>query len=109
SRLKSSGPAWKLDAGLGRNGASAQAMKVNLPRQSKDERGRASAGARQPVYIAALAISLLWAAAPIAFAIGYRGQVAPIHDVAFALALLVLLAAGPAACVWGAAYLVKQG
>lgn len=84
-------------------------MKLNLRRQSKDERGQASAGARQPVYIAALAISLLWAAAPIAFAIGYRGQVAPIHDDAFALALLVLLAAGPAACVWGAAYLVKQG
>lgn len=84
-------------------------MKVNFRGQSRDDRRQAAAAAPQPVYIAALAISLLWAAAPIAFAIGYRGQVAPIHDDAFALALLVLLAAGPAACVWGAAYLVKQG
>ncbi|HSV02230.1 MAG TPA: hypothetical protein VLI41_03405 [Phenylobacterium sp.] len=65
--------------------------------------------ARQPVYVAALAISVLWAAAPFAFAIGYRGQVTPLHDDAFALPLLVLLAAGPAAGVWGAAYLVRQG
>jgi hypothetical protein len=68
---------------------------------------RAPAG--WPVYVVALGVSVLWAAAPIAFAIGYRNNVAPLRDDQFALAIFALLAIGPAAFVWGCAYMIRQG
>src|SRR6185369_2324665 len=38
-----------------------------------------------PIYLVALAVAVLWALAPIAFAIGYRGGVAPLTNDRFAL------------------------
>jgi len=62
-----------------------------------------------PIYLIAFAVSLLWALGPIAFAVGYRNSVAPLQNDQFALAVFALLAIGPAALVWGAAYLIRQG
>lgn len=62
-----------------------------------------------PIYLVALAVAVLWALAPIAFAIGYRGGVAPLRNDAFALAVFALLAIGPAFFVFGAAYMLRQG
>lgn len=62
-----------------------------------------------PIYLTALAVSALWALAPISFAIGYRNHVAPLQNDAFALAVFALLAIGPAGFVWGAAYMIRQG
>ncbi|THD80493.1 MAG: polar localization protein TipN [Phenylobacterium sp.] len=62
-----------------------------------------------PIYLVALAVSVLWGLAPIAYAIGYRRGVAPLQNDAFALGVFVLLAIGPAAFVWGAAYMIRQG
>ncbi len=62
-----------------------------------------------PIYLMALAISALWAMAPIAFAVGYRNAVSPLQDDRFAMAVFALLAIGPAIFVWGAAYVVRQG
>ena len=61
-----------------------------------------------PIWVAALAISVLWALAPIAFAVGYREGVAPLQDDVFALAVFALLAIGPAVFVWGAAFMIRQ-
>jgi len=33
-----------------------------------------------PLYLIALVVAVLWSLAPIAFALGYRGGVAPFHD-----------------------------
>jgi hypothetical protein len=62
-----------------------------------------------PIYLVALAVAVLWALAPIAFAIGYRGGVEPLRNDAFALAVFALLAIGPAFFVFGAAYMLRQG
>ncbi|RAK60716.1 polar localization protein TipN [Phenylobacterium hankyongense] len=62
-----------------------------------------------PIYLIALAVSVLWATAPIAFAIGYRNSVAPLQNDAFALFVFGLLAVGPAAFVFGCAYMIRQG
>ncbi|WP_334162548.1 polar localization protein TipN [Phenylobacterium sp.] len=62
-----------------------------------------------PIYLTALAVSVLWALAPIAFAVGYRNNVAPLTEDVFGLAVFALLAIGPAAFVWGAAYMIRQG
>jgi hypothetical protein len=62
-----------------------------------------------PVYLVALVVAALWALAPIAFAIGYRGGVKPLTDDHFALLVFALLAVGPAAFVLGAAYMIRQG
>ncbi|MFN3573732.1 MAG: polar localization protein TipN [Phenylobacterium sp.] len=72
---------------------------------------RAEAGAPPawPVYTAAVVASALWALAPIAYAWGYRGEVVPFGDDAFALLVFALLAIGPALLVWVAAYAVRQG
>lgn len=61
-----------------------------------------------PVYAVAAALSVLWALAPIAFAIGYRNGVAPLTDDRFAMAVFALLAIGPAALVWIGAYAIRQ-
>ncbi|MGA0605008.1 polar localization protein TipN [Phenylobacterium sp. VNQ135] len=62
-----------------------------------------------PIWVAAVAVSVLWAIAPIAFAVGYRGGVAPLQNDSFAMAVFALLAIGPAAFVWGAAFMIRQG
>lgn len=62
-----------------------------------------------PIFVIALAVSVLWAFAPIAFAVGYRRAVAPLQNDTFALVVFALLAIGPAMLIWGAAYLLRQG
>ena len=62
-----------------------------------------------PVYFAAFVVSVLWVCGPIAFAVGYRRDVVPFHNDLFAMAVFALLALGPAAFVWIAAYFVRQG
>jgi len=61
-----------------------------------------------PIYITALAVSVLWGFAPLAFAVGYRRAVAPLQNDAFALAVFAMLSLGPAIFVWGAAYMIRQ-
>lgn len=60
-------------------------------------------------WIIAVGVAVLWAAGPIAFAVGYRARVSPLQDDRFALAVFALLALGPAIFVLGAAYLIRQG
>lgn len=62
-----------------------------------------------PIYLIALAVSLLWALGPIAFAVGYRNGVSPLQDDMFAMTVFGLLALAPAVLVWGAAYVIRQG
>ena len=62
-----------------------------------------------PVYLVALAVAGLWALGPIAFALGYRAGVIPLRDDNFALMVFGLLAIGPGAFVFFAAYMVRQG
>jgi hypothetical protein len=62
-----------------------------------------------PIYFAAFVVSVLWVCGPLAFAVGYRGGVAPFRNDVFALAVFALLAIGPAAFVWIGAYMVRQG
>lgn len=61
------------------------------------------------IYMIALVVSVLWACGPIAFAWGYRREVAPFDFEPFAMLVFALLAIGPAAFVWLAAYMVRQG
>ncbi len=62
-----------------------------------------------PTWLIAVAVALLWALAPIAFAVGYRNNVAPLQNDTFALVVFALLAVGPAIFVLGAAYMIRQG
>lgn len=62
-----------------------------------------------PTWLIAVAVAALWALAPIAFAVGYRNDVAPLQNDPFALTVFALLAVGPAIFVLGAAYLIRQG
>ena len=62
-----------------------------------------------PIYLVAFAVAVLWALAPIAFAIGYRNGVAPLRNDTFALVVFGLLAVGPAVFVFAAAYMIRQG
>lgn len=68
-----------------------------------------AAPAGWPIWLTAFAVAVLWALAPIAFAVGYRSNVAPLQNDPFALAVFALLAIGPAAFVFGAAYMIRQG
>ena len=68
-----------------------------------------NAPAGWPTWLIAIAVALLWALAPIAFAVGYRNKVAPLQDDPFALTVFALLAIGPAIFVLGAAYMIRQG
>ncbi|HEX7886157.1 MAG TPA: polar localization protein TipN [Phenylobacterium sp.] len=61
-----------------------------------------------PTWLIALAVAALWALAPIAFAVGYRNNVAPLQSDPFALTVFALLAVGPAIFVLGAAYMIRQ-
>ncbi|HEX3886111.1 MAG TPA: polar localization protein TipN [Phenylobacterium sp.] len=62
-----------------------------------------------PVYLVAFAVAVLWALGPIAFALGYRGGLAPFRNDSFALTVFALLAVGPAIFVFGCAYMIRQG
>ena len=62
-----------------------------------------------PVYLVALVVTVLWAGAPIAYAVGYRNGVEPLQYDPFALAVFVALAVGPMALVWLCAYALIQG
>ncbi|MDP3489669.1 MAG: polar localization protein TipN [Phenylobacterium sp.] len=62
-----------------------------------------------PIYAGALAISVLCALAPMAYAWGYRGDVVPFQNDAFAMGVFALLALAPAVLVWVAAYALRQG
>jgi hypothetical protein len=62
-----------------------------------------------PIYLIAFAVAALWALAPIAFALGYRGGVAPFRNDSFALLVFTMLAVGPAIFVFGCAYMIRQG
>ncbi len=62
-----------------------------------------------PIYLIALVVGALWALAPIAFALGYRSGVAPLRNDTFAMIVFSLLAIGPAAFVFAAAYMIRQG
>ena len=62
-----------------------------------------------PIYLGAAFVSVLWAGAPIAFAYGYRQAKAPFDFDPFVLAVLGAMAVGPAAMVWIAAYMIRQG
>jgi len=62
-----------------------------------------------PIYLIALVVGVLWAVAPIAFALGYRSGVAPLRNDIFAMVVFSLLAIGPAAFVFAAAYMIRQG
>lgn len=62
-----------------------------------------------PTWLIAVAVAALWALGPIAFAIGYRNNVAPLQSDPFALTVFALLAIGPAIFVLGAAYMIRQG
>ncbi len=66
-------------------------------------------GAGWPIWLGAFAVASLWALGPIAFAVGYRNGVAPLQHDLFALSVFALLAIGPAALVFFAAYLIRQG
>jgi hypothetical protein len=61
------------------------------------------------IYLAAFAVAVLWALGPIAFAVGYRQHTAPLQNDHFAMLVFALLAIGPAALVFGAAWFVRQG
>lgn len=69
----------------------------------------ADAGSGGAIYAAAALVSALWALAPIAYAVGYRQSVSPLQNDPFAMAVFALLAIGPAAFVWIAAYMIRQG
>jgi len=62
-----------------------------------------------PTWLIAVAVAALWALAPIAFAVGYRNNVAPLQNDPFALTVFALLAIGPAIFVLGCAYMIRQG
>jgi hypothetical protein len=62
-----------------------------------------------PVYLIAFAVAVLWALAPIAFALGYRNSIAPFRNDTFALAVFGMLAVGPAMFVFACAYMIRQG
>jgi hypothetical protein len=74
---------------------------------SRAEPEKAPAG--WPIYLVAGFVSILWAGAPIAFAYGYRQAKAPFDFDPFVLAVLTAMAVGPAALVWVAAYMIRQG
>jgi len=61
-----------------------------------------------PIWLIATAVAVLWALAPIAFAVGYRSNVAPLQYEPFALGVFALLSIGPAAFVLLAAYMIRQ-
>ena len=97
STLADANPLTAVRADAGRGGRPSRKSKA------------ADADSGGAVYTAAAVVSVLWALAPIAYAIGYRQSVAPLQNDPFAMAVFALLAIGPAAFVWVAAYMIRQG
>jgi hypothetical protein len=97
STLADANPLTGVRADAGRGGRTSRKSKA------------AAAASGGAVYTAAAVVSVLWALAPIAYAIGYRQSVAPLQNDPFAMAVFALLAIGPAAFVWVAAYMIRQG
>ena len=62
-----------------------------------------------PVVSLALIVSAIWAAAPIAYAFGYRQNIAPLQNDPMAMTVFALLAVGPLALIWLVAYFAMQG
>ncbi|HEX6866459.1 MAG TPA: hypothetical protein VF122_04430, partial [Caulobacteraceae bacterium] len=62
-----------------------------------------------PVYFAAVLVTVLWAGAVIAYAIGYQRGVSPLDYEPFALGVLAALVVGPTALIWITAYALRQG
>ena len=99
-----------LEHPIALHGAASQSDVSNqLPHDGGGPQATATPPPAWPIWLIAAAVSILWAVAPIAFAVGYRANVAPLQNDAFALAVFALLAIGPAAFVLGAAYLIRQG
>ncbi len=61
-----------------------------------------------PVYLTAAIVSALWALGPILYVAAYPRAILALNN-SFAFAALALLALGPIALIWIAAYLVQQG
>ncbi len=86
------------------------AVRADIGRGSTSRKAKAAdSGSGGAVYATAAVVSALWALAPIAYAVGYRQSVSPLQNDPFAMAVFALLAIGPAAFVWVAAYTVRQG
>jgi hypothetical protein len=62
-----------------------------------------------PVLALACVASAVWAAAPIAYAFGYRQNIAPLQNDPMAMVVFGLLAIGPLALIWLVAYFAAQG
>lgn len=92
----------------GRERSEIAALDLVEPNTLQIDRGD-SAPSGWPTWIIAVGIALLWALGPIAFAIGYRGNVAPLNSDPFALLVFALLAIGPGIFVLGAAFVIRQG
>ncbi|MBN9320137.1 MAG: polar localization protein TipN [Caulobacterales bacterium] len=110
------GPEPKLTPMFGAEAGKPPARRTNkTPAETSSETlslaavGRISNPAAKPIYLAAGVVSILWALAPIAYAVGYRQGIAPLQNDGFALAVFALLALGPVALVWIAAYVLNQG
>ena len=107
-------------SGRGASPSGPMVTRDSLPPPTRPDARYAPAGRRHhdddlaippawPIYFTAFVVSTLWVCGPIAFAIGYRGEVVPFHNDLFAMSVFTLLALGPATFVWLAAYFVRQG
>jgi hypothetical protein len=105
-RLAESGGALQT---AGERGVDARAT-PDLPALAEEARaGRVRQPKPWPFYVGATVASLLWALAPIMFAWGYHREVIPPTNDPLSLLVLGLLAIGPMAMIWLAAYVTHQG
>jgi hypothetical protein len=116
-RARGPSPSWRQDpvsspaapspvATVERRTPATQADDIVAYEDAAEDPYRAPSG--WPIYLVALAVAVLWALAPIAFAIGYRSNIAPLRNDTFALVVFGLLAVGPAVFVFAAAYMIRQ-
>jgi hypothetical protein len=98
-------------------GSAVTAAQPRTPVRQAEEADVAVETARDPyrppsgwlIYLVALVVAVLWALAPLSFALGYRASIAPLRDDVFAMAVFGLLAVGPAVLVFACAYMLRQG
>ena len=106
-------PPLDLDSPAPGDGAMT-ALSADLPRLGPSGGGRqvsiaaTRAPSPLPYYLAALAISILVVAAPVVFAWSYQRDITPFRNDLFSLAVVGLLALGPAALVWLTAFVLHQ-
>ena len=79
------------DDRLPARGAQAHVALHNDDEHVLDLEAEARPPAGWPIWLTALAVSVLWALGPIAFALGYRAKVAPLQDDPFALMVFAQL------------------